>query len=271
MDSREYGIVDFRCIAAGAAILASGGGGSYSDAVNVLDELDASGWIGTVPVLDYDSATNCCVLALMGSPDAADSLTLADMKRSISNTLDTFWAATDITLGCAIPVEIGSINSLVPLIAASMPDNDIRWVVDGDGAGRAVPELPQTTYGGSPWLAAAPSALADDAASPSDSQSAVLNAVDAARIESLAGGIIAAFGSFSGIALWLSIAANNYALSGSYIAGTLTQARDLGQFLLEAAMPPSTEEVVAQIVAITGRAAKAVLTNFYITAVTQLS
>lgn len=52
MAVREYGITDFQYIAAGAAILASGGGGSYSDAVNVLRELADTGWKGTVPVRD---------------------------------------------------------------------------------------------------------------------------------------------------------------------------------------------------------------------------
>lgn len=39
MAIHEYGITDFHYIAAGAAILASGGGGSYNDAVNVIKEL----------------------------------------------------------------------------------------------------------------------------------------------------------------------------------------------------------------------------------------
>ena len=61
MSGIEYGITDFQYVAAGAAILASGGGGSYSDAVYVLAELVERGWTGTVLVQDYDGATNCCV------------------------------------------------------------------------------------------------------------------------------------------------------------------------------------------------------------------
>ena len=135
MTDCAYGITDFQYIAAGAVILASGGGGSYCDAVSVLEELAATGWKATVSVRDYDGATNCCVLALMGSPDAAVSMTLADVENSIANTVSTFEQATSATLGCVIAVEIGAINSIVPLLAAAKAGNAIQWVVDGDGAG----------------------------------------------------------------------------------------------------------------------------------------
>ena len=269
MAACEYGITDFRYIAAGAAILASGGGGSYRDAVCILDELAESGWSGTVLVQEYDGATDCCVLAMMGSPDKAGNLTLTDIQYSIDNTLKVLEPAAGAVFQCAVPVEIGPINSLVPLLAAALPGNGVQWVVNGDGAGRAVPQLPQTTYSGSATLAASPCALANDAGTTSAVQSAVLNAATAAAVESLAGGIVAAFGSFSGLALWPSNAANGHALTGNYIPGTLTQAWTLGRYLLSATTPPTTAEVAAQIANITGRNATVTVSNFYITAVTQ--
>jgi len=268
MSGFEYGMADFQAVAAGAAVLASGGGGSYQDALAILQQLADSGWNGTVAVQDYDGATNGCVLAIIGSPDAADNLTLANVANAIRNTITVLEASTGFSLGCVIPVEIGPINSLVPLIAAALSNGKL-WVVNGDGAGRAVPELPQTTFGGSPDLAPGPCALASDEAAASAVESAVLNASSAAKVETLAGGVVAGFGGYSGIALWPSNAGNGYALSGNYIAGTLTQARALGQLLLNAATPPTTAEVAFAIAAITGRAATATVTNFYITAVTQ--
>jgi len=267
--ANHYGITDFQYIAAGSAILASGGGGSYYDAVSVINEL-AGEWSGTVPVQDYDGATNCCVLAMMGSPDAATSLTLANVEYSIANTVNLMESTTGAILGCVIPVETGPINSIMPLIAAAISGNFITWVVDGDGAGRAVPELPQTTYGGSSTLAASPCALGNDAETAAAVQSATLNAATSAQVETLAGGIVSAFGSFSGIALWPSNASNGYALTGNYIQGTLAQAWSLGQFLLSnASNPPSTADVASQIAGITGRTATPIVTNFYITAITQ--
>ncbi|WP_296445154.1 DUF917 family protein [Rhodoferax sp. UBA5149] len=268
MSGFEYGIADFEFIAAGAAVLASGGGGSYRDALAILQQLAQSGWRGTVAVQNYDGATNGCVLAIMGSPDAADSLTLANVANAIRNTVTVLEASTGCALGCVIPVEIGPINSLVPLIAAAL-SNGALWVVNGDGAGRAVPELQQTTFGGSTDLAPSPCALASDKVAARVVESAVLNASTAAKVETLAGGVVAGFGGYSGIALWPSNADNGYALSGNYIAGTLTQAWGLGQLLLSAPTPLTTAEVAFAIASITGRAATATVTNFYITSVTQ--
>lgn len=268
MSAFEYGMADFHSIAAGAAVLASGGGGSYQDALAILQQLADSGWRGTVQVQNYDGATNGGVLAIMGSPDAADGLTLASVANAIHNTVRVLEASTGCALGCVIPVEIGPINSLVPLIAAAL-SNGALWVVNGDGAGRAVPELPQTTFSGSTDLAPSPCPLASDNAAVSAIESAVLNASTAAKVGTLAGGVVAGFGGYCGIALWPSNASNAFALTGNYIAGTLTQAWTLGQWLLTAPTPPTTAEVACAIAVITGRAATATVTNFYMTAVTQ--
>ena len=268
MTSYRYGIADFRSIAAGAAVLASGGGGSYRDALTILQQLADSGWSESVTVQPYDGTSNACVLAMMGSPDAGDQLTLTDIQNSVRNTLELLQANTGCTVGCVIPVEIGAINSLVPLIAAAMTP-DSMWVVDGDGAGRAVPELPQTTFSGSSTLPVSPCALATDVADPSAVESALLTASNAAKMESLAGGVVGGFGGFSGIALWPSNPSNGYGLSGSYIPGTLGQAWALGQFLLTAGSAPTAAEVAAQITQITGRAASVTVSNFYITAISQ--
>ncbi|MFN9474127.1 DUF917 family protein [Acidovorax sp.] len=268
MGTYSYGLADFQSIAAGAAVLASGGGGSYNDACSILQELAAQGFSGQVTVKDYDGATPACVLAIMGSPDAADSLDLTTIQNSITNTVAVMELNTGILLGCFIPVEIGPINSLVPLIGAALSNGTV-WVVDGDGAGRAVPELPQTTFTGGAQLAPTPCALANDVADPSQIQSSVLGAPTAAQVESLAGGVVGGFGGYSGIAMWPSNANNNFALSGNYIPGTMEQARQLGAYLLGAGSPQATSDVAAKITSLTGRPAKVVLKNFYITAVTQ--
>ena len=268
MGAVSYGLTDFQAIATGAAVLASGGGGSYNDACTILQELADQGWSGTVDVQGYDGATPACVLAIMGSPDAADGLTLAAIQNSIANTVQVLEASTGTPLGAFIPVEIGPINSLVPLIGAAMSQRAV-WVVDGDGAGRAVPELPQTTFTGTAALAPCPAALASDASVPANIESAVLGASTAARVETLAGGVVSGFGGYSGIAMWPSNASNGFALSGSYIPGTLGQARALGLQMLQAVNPLSTGAVASTIAAITGRAASAVVTNFFITSVTQ--
>ncbi|MFI8614275.1 DUF917 family protein [Acidovorax sp. NPDC077693] len=264
----SYGLNDFQAIATGAAVLASGGGGSYSDACSIVKELAQQGYSGTVTVQDYDGATPACVLAIMGSPDAASSLDLAAIQNSISNTLAVQQGLTGMQVGALIPVEIGPINSLVPLIGAAMSSGSV-WVVNGDGAGRAVPELPQTTFTTPSGPAPSPAVLASDAATLVAAEYAVLGSGTASGIESLAGGVVGGFGGYSGIAMWPSNASNQFALSGSYIPGTLEQARALGQQMLQAVTPLSTAAVAAAIQSLTGRTASAVVTNFYITEVTQ--
>ena len=132
-----------------------------------------------------------------------------------------------------------------------------------------MPELPQTIYSGNATLAVSPCTLANNAGAANNIQSAALNAATATHVEALAGGIVTAFGSFSGIALWPSNATNDYALTGNYLAGTLSQTWALGQYLLVASSPPDTAAVAAQITTLTGRTATAIATNFYITAITQ--
>ena len=264
----SYGLTDFQAIATGAAVLASGGGGSYTDACSIVQELANQGFSGTVKVQDYDGATPACVLAIMGSPDAAASLDLAAIQNSISNTLAVQQGMTGMQVGALIPVEIGPINSLVPLIGAAMSNGSV-WVVNGDGAGRAVPELPQTTFTSPSGPAPSPAVLASDAPTLVAAQYAVLGSATASGIESLAGGVVGGFGGYSGIAMWPSNATNQFALSGSYIEGTLEQARALGLQMLQAVTPLSTNDVATAIQNLTGRAASAVVTNFFITSVTQ--
>ena len=134
---------------------------------------------------------------------------------------------------------------------------------------RAVPELPQTTFTAPAGPAPSPAVLASDAPTLVAAEYAVLGSATASGIESLAGGVVGGFGGYSGIAMWPSNAGNQFALSGSYIPGTLEQARQLGLQLLQAVTQLSTQAVAAGIQNLTGRAARAVVTNFFMTSVTQ--
>lgn len=267
MSEKSWDLSDIRDAAAGAAILGSGGGGGYQDALLIIDELGLQGgWSGSVTIKDYDGSSPCSVIAMMGSPDAAGEMSLDELSRSIGNTLAVQSTVCGFTPVCAIPIEIGPINSLVPVIAAALQLGGVTWAVDGDGAGRAVPELPQTTYAGAVALPACPCVVADNAASPSQVQSGVLTTPDAVQVETVAGAVVKAFGAFAGISMWPSSQDNGFALSGQYIPGTLEQVRVLGNFLQ---MNPDTAAVAAQITTLTGRLATAVATNYYITQVTQ--
>ena len=242
--------------------MGSGGGGSYTDAVQLLDQLGTLSI--SVPVQVYKGGVDACVLAMMGSPDVGEKLALTDLQAAISNTLKAYTQATGQGVTCAVPVEIGALNSLVPLIAAI--GNPGMWVADGDGAGRAVPQLIETTYsGGAAGLAVSPVVIGNQASAAAEIQSTVLNVATTAQAEALARGIItSSFGSIAGFAGWPSTAANNYALTASIIQGTLSQAWTLGNYMLNSG-PLTSQDIANCIQGVTGRTATVVLDNFYIT------
>lgn len=264
---QQFSLTDFEYVAAGAAVLGSGGGGSYSDALQLLRQLSMLPPFA-VPVLPYDGASNACVMAMMGSPDAGETLQLADVEAAVTNSLQALSKATGAAMACVVPVEIGALNSLVPLIAGVI--NKGMWVVDGDGAGRAVPQLVETTYSGAAALGVSPAVIGNESQAAAGVQTTVLNVATTAQAEALARGVVSSgFGSIAGLAAWPSLAANQFALSGNYIKGTLSQAWMLGHYMKTASSPPSTQEIADAITQITGRGARPVLSNFYITQVDQ--
>lgn len=267
MSGRSWELHDIRHAAAGAAILGSGGGGGYQDALLIINQLALDPkWSGTVTVKDYDGSSPCSVIFMMGSPDAAGEMSLDEFGRCIGNALSVQTSVCGFTPTCAIPIETGPINSLAPVIAAALQLGGVTWVVDGDGAGRAVPELPQTTYAGAPALPVSPCVVADNAKLASQVQSGVLTTTTTPKAEALAGAVVSAFGSFAGVSMWPSSQSNGYALSGQYIPGTLEQSRALGKFLHT---QPDTAAVARHITHLTKREAAAVVTNYYITHVKQ--
>lgn len=262
-----FGITDFYYVAAGAAVFGSGGGGSYTDAIAVLDEL-AQTQFAPVPVQPYPGEGNACVLAMMGSPDAGQSLHLQDVQGAIYNTMLALENANATLYTWAAPVEIGALNSLIPLIAGTM-DQELT-VVDGDGCGRAVPQLVNTTYSGAAKLPVSPCILGNQAIDPTLAQSTVLNVSTTAQAEGLARGVVSEdFGSIAGFAAWSSLSSNQFALSDNYIQGTLGQAWQLGQYLLESGSPPSSADVAAYIGGISGRATSVIASGLYVTQVSQ--
>ena len=262
-----FGITDFYYVAAGAAVLGSGGGGSYTDALGVLGELSKTTF-APVPVQPYPGNVNACVLAMMGSPDAGQSLHLKDIEGAIANTMQALVNATTSQYNWVAPVELGALNSMVPLIAGTM--NPGLTVVDGDGCGRAVPQLVNTTYSGAPALLVSPCVLGNQATDPGQAQSTVLNVSTTAQAETLARGVVTAdFGSIAGLAAWPSLASNQFALSGNYIEGTLSQAWILGQYMVESPGPLTTAEVANCIQGISGRTTGIIATGLYITQVSQ--
>ncbi|GBL46874.1 hypothetical protein SFMTTN_2700 [Sulfuriferula multivorans] len=101
----EFGITDFRCIVAGADIPGNGGGGNFSDAVDVAEEQAKRGWHGpdsspsNVPdIVAPDSNCYCSESTGLGFSNATDDLeTYFNSKKGRS----TGHAVIVVTVGTA--------------------------------------------------------------------------------------------------------------------------------------------------------------------------
>ncbi len=154
---RQVTLNDTHAIAIGAGVLGTGGGGStYLNRLRLNRELHARG--RPVPVIQADDVPDdalVCAVGGMGAP------TVSNEKLQEGHELMRAVRALEAHLRKRIYAivigEIGGGNALGPMITAlqcGLP------VVDGDGMGRAFPELDMDTfmiYG----VAPAPFALAD--------------------------------------------------------------------------------------------------------------
>ena len=250
---------DIEHVAIGGALLGSGGGGSFSAAESILKEVPNS--YAVEVDTDPDFNDTAAVLAFIGSPDAGERLTLAQVEATLANTITRLTAAAshgDFTRFA--PAETGALNMVVPLLVPLVSSVAGLAIYDGDGAGRAVPKLEQLTYASA--IEVSPVVLANQQLSP-DTITTDLNVPDVTAAETLARSIVSgAFGSSAGIGLWSE---GNPATrwANALIQGTISSTRDLGAYMAEANR--STSDIVNYISGTMQRAAsvlvKGQLTN----------
>ncbi len=154
---RQVALEDTHAVAIGAGILGTGGGGNtYLGRIWLEQELRQRGVNCTIIAAD-DVADDAmvCAIGTMGAPTVGIEKLLRGSEfvtalRTLEDHIGSSFAALVVS-------EIGGSNGLRPLIAGlqlGLP------VVDGDGMGRAFPELQMDTFaiGGVPLT---PMALAD--------------------------------------------------------------------------------------------------------------
>ena len=129
-------------IALGAALLGTGGGGDPY--VGKLMALQAVENYGPVKVIDVESIPDDALIvptAMMGAP------TVLVEKIANGGEFKRAFEAMEKYLGkkifATMPIEAGGVNSMIPLAVAAQMGIPI---VDGDGMGRAFPELQMVTY-----------------------------------------------------------------------------------------------------------------------------
>jgi uncharacterized protein len=217
----ELRIDDLKDLARGAALLGSGGGGDPYIGRLMAEQAICPG--GTLPVWDLDELPDDALVictAMMGAPTVMVEKIPAGFEgaaalRAVERRLGRRATAT-------MPMECGGINSMMPLVAAAHAGIP---VVDGDGMGRAFPELQMETFHvfGVPGT---PMAIADE-----HGDVALLETPDNYRMEWLARGITVRMGGASLIA--------EYPMDGETakrvsIPGTLSLGIELGRAIRRA-------------------------------------
>lgn len=133
---------DVRCIAIGAGVLGTGGGGDpYLGELQLIQLIRAGKQVQVIPVSELADNARGCGVSGMGAPTVGNEKLPAgdEMWQSIKGVQEFGGVPFSfIAIG-----EIGGGNALEPLIAAAYGGLP---VVDADPMGRAFPELQMDTY-----------------------------------------------------------------------------------------------------------------------------
>lgn len=124
-------------LARGAAVLGTGGGGDpYIGALLATQALRTHGDVTVVTLDDLPADAVVLTVAMMGAPTVmVEKLPSLDEVVAPVRALGTFLGRPVTHIACA---EVGGVNSTIPIAAAAALGLPL---IDGDGMGRAFPEL----------------------------------------------------------------------------------------------------------------------------------
>lgn len=144
MKKTELTREDLEQIVSGACFLASAGGGTYTSGMNLATRFGDTDYypenkVRLVEVEEVEDEKSGVMVAYIGSPESMEE---------IYYPIEIVQAVKQLekqkgTISYILPAEIGAISTLAACTTAAKLGLS---VVDGDGAGRAVPELSMTTY-----------------------------------------------------------------------------------------------------------------------------
>jgi DUF917 family protein len=210
-----------RDLAVGAAFLGTGGGGNpYVGRLMVQQCLDEG---LTVEIIDPKELKDDALViptAMMGAPTVlVEKIPSGDEAISSLRRLERHLGRT---AHATMPIEIGGINSTIPLVVGARMGLPI---VDADGMGRAFPFLEMETFGVY-GISGSPLAISDEYG-----DGAIINAVDNRQMEWLARAVAIRMGGSAYIA--------EYAMSGAdvkrtAVPNTMTLAIRIGEVLRKA-------------------------------------
>jgi DUF917 family protein len=212
---------DLDDLAVGAALLGTGGGGDpYIGKLMAKAAIERYGPVELVGLEELPPATRVVACGAMGAPTILiEKIPSGD---EIGLALKTYEAQRGYMVEAIIPFEAGGINSMIPILLAAerrLP------VIDGDGMGRAFPQLEMETFNvyGVPC---SPVAIADERGN-----TVVIETSSAAKAEWLARGVTIRMGGQAYLV--------NYGMDGATarrvsVPGTMSLAIGIGRTLRQA-------------------------------------
>jgi DUF917 family protein len=212
---------DLDDLAIGAALLGTGGGGDpYIGKLIARAALEKHGPVTLLGVDEVPDDASMVAVGTMGAPTILiEKLPAGD---EVGVALDAYEAHVGRKITGVVPFEAGGLNCMVPMaIGASrgLP------VVDGDGMGRAFPQLEMVTfnvYGAS----CAPIALADE-----HGTSIIISTQDSARGEMLARAATIKMGGQSAL---ISYGMDGATVRRCAVPGTISLALSIGRAIRRA-------------------------------------
>lgn len=213
---REIGTAPLEDIARGAAILGSGGGGDpYIGMLVARAAIREHGPVAVVDIAEVPADATVVAVSSIGAPTVSvERLPAGTEEVTALRALERFLGRSATHL---MPIEIGGMNSMTPLVAAARTGLP---VVDGDAMGRAFPEaqmvLP-TLIG----IAVTPMAVADE-----KGDAVVIDAVSDRWAERISRAVCTEMGCTASSA---DTVMRGDQLASGLVPATITLAEDLGR------------------------------------------
>ncbi|WP_246731854.1 DUF917 domain-containing protein [Methylocapsa sp. S129] len=213
-------VADLDDIAVGGAILGTGGGGDpYIGKLMAQQAIRKYGPVRMIDVAEIRDDDLVVPCAMMGAPTVmVEKIPQGDEILTAFRKLERFLGKK---IGAILCAEAGGLNSTIPFVIGAMTGIP---VIDGDGMGRAFPELQMVTFT-LHGVSATPMVVVDD-----KGNSILLECIDNRWTERLARTATIEMGGSVLIALYPMTGA---VAKKASVRGTLTLARRLGEILRE--------------------------------------
>jgi uncharacterized protein len=219
---REVTDADLDAIEIGAAILGTGGGGNpYIGKLRCREQLKMGRKIPVIPLAELPDDALVVSLGGIGAPVVG--VEKIEEGEECLRALRALERELGVKVDALISAEIGGANAMEPMLTAAQAGLP---VVDGDGMGRAFPEMQMCTwsiYG----HREAPGAMADE----KGSIVIIRDTPDDVWLERIARSVVVAMGAAAGLA--------TQPMRGAFVKraavpNTITQALNLGRAVLHA-------------------------------------